>query len=155
MMPFSNESEHTQLMTSLIINLSSAVFYLQWLPWEDLDKSRVNSDSSSSGHEQRSYHSVPSSAAHYFCEASSSSFRVLLRPRSANRFGPLYLNVRSVGRMALQCPPLPVHLILLRSPLLDFPCATSATPIAPDRLFLNVRCEVLQLNEELLNSLNE
>ena len=34
-----------------------------------------------------------------------------------------------------------IHLILLQSLLLDFPCATQATPIVLDRLFLNV-CSV-------------
>ena len=43
-----------------------------------------------------------------------------------------------------------ICLILLRSLLLDFPCATPATPIAPDRLFFNVGCAFLQLVEELL-----
>ena len=58
----------------------------------------------------------------------------------------LFFSVRSVGRMA--CPPYCplvlspagfIRLILLRSLVLDFPCATPATPIAPDRLFLSVR----------------
>ena len=65
-------------------------------------------------------------------------------------------NVGSVGRMAglvrhysPYCPPVRspagfISLIHLRSLLLDFPCATAATqapatPIAPDRLFFNVR----------------
>ena len=36
-MPFSYESEHTKLMTSLIINLLLAVFYLQSLSYEVID----------------------------------------------------------------------------------------------------------------------
>ena len=57
-----------------------------------------------------------------------------------------FLKVRYVGRMAQppHCPPVPtlasfVRLILLRSLLLEFPCAAPATPIAQDLLFLNVR----------------
>ena len=57
-MPFSHESKHTKLMTSLIINLSLAVFDRQSLPWEGLNKRRGDPDSSSSGH----FFSVPSSA---------------------------------------------------------------------------------------------
>ena len=67
----------------------------------------------------------------------------------------LFLNVRSVGRMArpLYSAPVPssagsIRLVSLRSLLLDFLCATPATPIAPDRLFLNVRCGFFQLVEE-------
>ena len=58
----------------------------------------------------------------------------------------LFLNVRSVGRMAhppysalVPSPAGFMRLVLLRSLLLDFPCATLATPIAQDRLFLNFR----------------
>ena len=39
-----------KLMTSLIINLSLAVFYRQSLPWEGLNKPRGDPDSSSSCH---------------------------------------------------------------------------------------------------------
>ena len=67
----------------------------------------------------------------------------------------LFLNVRSVGRMArpTYSAPVPssagfIRLVRLRSLLLDFLCATPATPIAPDRLFLNVRCGFFQLVEE-------
>ena len=38
--------------------------------------------------------------------------------------------------------------ILLRSLLLDLPCATLSTPIALDSLVSNVLCELLQLVEE-------
>ena len=43
-------SEHTKLMTSLIINLLLAVFYRQSLPWEGLNKSRGDPDCSSNCH---------------------------------------------------------------------------------------------------------
>ena len=43
-----------------------------------------------------------------------------------------------------------IRLILLRSLLLNFQCATLATPVAQDSLFLNVGCAFLQLVEELL-----
>ena len=69
----------------------------------------------------------------------------------------LFLNVRSVCRVArppysASVPSLAsfIHLILLQSLLLNFPCATPATQIAQDRLFLNVRCGFLQLFEESL-----
>ena len=71
----------------------------------------------------------------------------------------LFFNVRSVGRMARprSSAPVPSSLGLFhpphsfaKPPPLDFPCATPATPIAPDRLFLNVRCEFFQLVEESL-----
>ena len=58
----------------------------------------------------------------------------------------LFLNVRSVDSMTRPPYRAPVPslagfilLILLQSPLLDFPCATPAKPIAQDHLFLNVR----------------
>ena len=38
--PFSNESEHTKLMIPLIISLPLAVFYLQSLSCEVIDKSQ-------------------------------------------------------------------------------------------------------------------
>ena len=47
-MPFSHESEHTELMTLLIINLQWAVFYLQSLSCEVIDKSHGDLNSSSS-----------------------------------------------------------------------------------------------------------
>ena len=46
--PFSYESEHTKLMTSLIINLLLAVFYLQSLSCEVIDKSQSDLNSSNS-----------------------------------------------------------------------------------------------------------
>ena len=65
------------------------------------------------------------------------------KPIALNRS---FLKVRYVGRMAQppHCPPVPtltsfVRLILLRSLLLDFPCAAPAKPIALDLLFLKVR----------------
>ena len=69
----------------------------------------------------------------------------------------LFLNICSVGCMSRlpYSPPMPfpagsTRLILLRIVLLDFPCATQATPIAQDLLFLNVRCAFLPLVEESL-----
>ena len=47
-MQFSHESEHTKLMTSLIINLELAVFYRQSLSCEVIDKSQGDLNSSSS-----------------------------------------------------------------------------------------------------------
>ena len=74
----------------------------------------------------------------------------------------LFLNVRSVGHMARPqySAPVPssagfIRLIFLQSLLLDFPCATLATPIALDRLFLMFSvdfCSWLKnrsLNEEM------
>ena len=70
----------------------------------------------------------------------------------------LFLNVQSVGSIDRPpyCRPVPspaslIRLDLLRSLLLDSPCATRATPIAPDSFFFNVRCIFLQLVEESLN----
>ena len=83
-MPFSHESEHTKVMTSLVINLSLAVFYLQSFPWEGLNKPRGDPDSSSSGHFTLCP-PLPVSSAWFFCEASSSIFRVRLLPRQSLR----------------------------------------------------------------------
>ena len=83
-MPFLHEFEHTKLMTSLIINLSLAVFYRQSLLWEGLNKPQGDPDSSSSSH----YILCPPwpvSSAWFFCEASSSNFRGRLRPRQSLR----------------------------------------------------------------------
>ena len=48
--PFLHESEHTKLITLLIINSSLAVFCWQLLPWEGLNNFRGDPYSSSSGH---------------------------------------------------------------------------------------------------------
>ena len=69
---------------SLIINLLLAVFYLQSLPWEGLNKPQGDPDSSSSCH----FSLCPPqqvSSAWFFCEASSSIFSVLLLPRQSLR----------------------------------------------------------------------
>ena len=49
-MQFSHESEHTKLMTSLIISLPLAVFYQQSLSCEMIDKSKGNLNSSNSNY---------------------------------------------------------------------------------------------------------
>ena len=83
-MPFSHESEHTTLMTSLIINLSLATFHRQSLPWEGLNEPRGDPDSSSSSHFSLCP-PRPVSSASFFCEASYSIFRVRLRPHQSLR----------------------------------------------------------------------
>ena len=137
-MPFSHESEHTKLMTSLIINLSLAVFYRQLLPWEGLNKPRVDPDSSSRGH-FTPCPPWPVSSAWLFCEASSTIFQVLLRPRQSLWtvcFWMFALSAASpVLHKALLCRDTAVPGLFhspdsLRTLLLDFPCATPATPIA-------------------------
>ena len=110
--------------------------------------------------EQRSFYSVPSPAGfiHLYLLCS-----LLLDSPCATRATPiapdrLFLNVHSVGSIVRPpyCRPVPspaslIRLDLLRSLLLDSPCATRATPIALDSLFLNVCCIFLQLVEESLN----
>ena len=49
-MPFSHESEHTKLMTLLIINLPLAVFYWQSLSCKVIDKSQGDLNSSNSNY---------------------------------------------------------------------------------------------------------
>ena len=47
-MPFLDESEHTKLMTSMIVNLLLAVLYLQSLSCEVINKSQEDLNSSNS-----------------------------------------------------------------------------------------------------------
>ena len=82
----SHDSEHTKLITSLVINLLLAVLYQQSLPWGGLNKFQGDPDSSSSGHFTLCP-PRPVSSAYFFCEASwgpppwFSSFSVRLQPR--------------------------------------------------------------------------
>ena len=110
-MPFSHQSEHTKLLTSLIINLWMAVFYEQLLPWEGLNKPQGDPDSSSSGH-----FSLcplrPVSSASFVCKAFSSIFFVVLRPRQSLWTVCFWVFALSAAwpvlHIALLCPPWPV-----------------------------------------------
>ena len=78
-MPFSYESEHTKLMTLLIINLSLEVFYRQSLSCEVINKSQGDLNSSNSKY----FPLCPPwsiSVALLLFEASTSIFCVLIRP---------------------------------------------------------------------------
>ena len=96
--------------------------------------------------EQHSFHSVPSSAGFIHLILLRSLLLDFPCATPATPIAPdhLFLNVLLVGRMARppysRGVPVPssagfIHLILLLSLLLDFPCAALATPIAQDRLF--------------------
>ena len=75
-MPFLHESKHTKLMTSLIINLWLAVFYLQLLSWGGHWGQRWPNSSSSSHFTL--YPPLPVSSNRPFCKAFTSIFCVLL-----------------------------------------------------------------------------
>ena len=80
-MPFSYESEHTKLMTSLIINLSLAVFHRQSLSCEVIDKSQVDFKSPNSKYSPLCPPCQWSiSVALLLFEVSTSNFCVLISP---------------------------------------------------------------------------
>ena len=123
-MPFSHQSEHTKLLTSLIINLWMAVFYEQLLPWEGLNKPQGDPDSSSSSH-----FSLcplrPVSSASFVCKAFLLNF-LCGTQATPIALDSLFLSVCSVSSMARPpySTPVPslagfICLILLQSLLLN------------------------------------
>ena len=129
--------------------------FLQLLPWEGPNKSRGDPDSLSSYHFTLC---LLISSAWFFCKASSFIFPCA-NPAMPISPDSLFLNFCSVCSMASPpyCPSVPssacfICLILLQSLLLDFPCATSLSPITLDCLFLKVQCVFLQLVEQSLNA---
>ena len=107
-MPFSHESEHTKLMTSLIINLPMAEFYRQSLSCEVINKSQGDINSNSNYFPMYARCSI--SIARLFFEVSTSIFCMLIWPRHHRGTShPLFSNLRCASRMIHpgNCSPAP------------------------------------------------
>ena len=141
-MPILHESEHTKLMiwlSLLITNFLLAVPCWQSLPWEGIEQSQGDPDSRASSSD---YFPLlpprPVSFALFFREDSSSIFLVHIGHASRSRPFAFECSLCQQHGPSAVLPSCAcagfISLILLRSILLELPCANPATstPVAPD-----------------------